>query len=100
MRRTTLLFIALIASGSTLTTRAQETQRVTTEPGAGCVAVLGAVNQPARFQLKRRIRLLEAVTFSGGVTANAGPTIQITSTGAKCPMEAKSAVDATAPAPR
>jgi polysaccharide export outer membrane protein len=30
------------------------------------VAVIGAVNQPGRFQLQRQVRLLELLTFAGG----------------------------------
>jgi polysaccharide export outer membrane protein len=41
------------------------------------VAVLGAVRTPGRFQLQRRVRLLELLTFSGGAAGNAGRTIQI-----------------------
>lgn len=50
------------------------------------VAVLGAVRAPSRFQLQRRVRLLELISFAGGPTENAGRTIQIvhTTTGAVC----------------
>ena len=41
------------------------------------VAVLGAVRSPARFQLQRRVRLLELLTFANGPTDNAGRTIQV-----------------------
>lgn len=41
------------------------------------VAVVGAVNTPGRFQLQRRVRLLEILTFAGGPSANAGRTVQI-----------------------
>jgi len=41
------------------------------------VAVLGAVRTPGRFQLQRRVRLLEILTFSGGATLGAGRTVQI-----------------------
>ena len=50
------------------------------------VAVLGAVRAPSRFQLQRRVRLLELLSFAGGPTENAGRTIQIvhTTTSAGC----------------
>ena len=50
------------------------------------VAVLGAVRAPSRFQLQRRVRLLELLSFAGGPTENAGRTIQIvhTTTSAAC----------------
>ncbi|MGH9970464.1 MAG: polysaccharide biosynthesis/export family protein [Pyrinomonadaceae bacterium] len=45
------------------------------------VAVLGAVNSPGRFQLRRRVRLLELLVFhAGGPAAKAGRKIQILST--------------------
>lgn len=46
------------------------------------VAVLGSVNQPGRFLLRRRIRLLELVVFfAGGPSVNAGSRIQVLPTG-------------------
>jgi polysaccharide biosynthesis/export protein len=41
------------------------------------VAVLGAVRTPSRFQLQRRVRLLELLSHVGGPTDNAGQSIQI-----------------------
>jgi polysaccharide export outer membrane protein len=41
------------------------------------VAVIGAVNSPGRFQLKRQIRLVELLTFVNGPSANAGRTVEI-----------------------
>ena len=41
------------------------------------VAVLGAVRAPSRFQLQRRVRLLELLTFVNGPTDNAGRTVQV-----------------------
>ncbi|HKZ01926.1 MAG TPA: polysaccharide biosynthesis/export family protein, partial [Pyrinomonadaceae bacterium] len=41
------------------------------------VAIVGAVNSPSRFQLQRRVRLLELLTYAGGPSARAGRTIQI-----------------------
>lgn len=50
------------------------------------VAVIGQVRLPSRFQLTRRVRLLELLTFAGGVTDTAGRTVQIvhTGSGASC----------------
>jgi polysaccharide biosynthesis/export protein len=44
------------------------------------VAVIGAVNQPGRFQLQRRVRLLELMAFAGGPSERAGGRIQIVRT--------------------
>jgi polysaccharide export outer membrane protein len=45
------------------------------------VAVLGAVATPGRFQLQRRIRLLELLSFAGGPTERAGRNIQVVHSG-------------------
>lgn len=45
------------------------------------VAVIGQVRLPSRFQLTRRVRLLELLTFAGGLTDNAGRTVQVVHTG-------------------
>jgi polysaccharide export outer membrane protein len=44
------------------------------------VAVLGAVRVPSRFQLHRRVRLLDLLTYANGPTENAGLTIQVVHT--------------------
>jgi polysaccharide biosynthesis/export protein len=41
------------------------------------VAVIGSVTKPGRFQLQRRVRLLELLTFSGGPLLNAGGVVNI-----------------------
>lgn len=41
------------------------------------VAVIGAVNSPGRFQLQRRVKLLELLTFVNGPSERAGGSIQI-----------------------
>jgi polysaccharide export outer membrane protein len=41
------------------------------------VAVIGAVNAPGRFQLQRRVRLLEMLSFAGGPAERAGASVQI-----------------------
>ena len=41
------------------------------------VAIIGAVTQPGRFQLQRRVRLLELVTFAGGPSNRAGSSIHV-----------------------
>ncbi len=45
------------------------------------VAVIGAVEKPGRFQLTRRVRLLELLAFAGGPSEKAGGKIQIAHTG-------------------
>ncbi|HEV8168225.1 MAG TPA: polysaccharide biosynthesis/export family protein [Pyrinomonadaceae bacterium] len=41
------------------------------------VAVIGAVNDQSRFELQRRVRLLELLTYAKGPSAKAGQTINI-----------------------
>jgi polysaccharide export outer membrane protein len=41
------------------------------------VAVIGSVAKPGRFQLQRRVRLLELLTFSGGPIQSAGGIVHI-----------------------
>jgi polysaccharide export outer membrane protein len=41
------------------------------------VAVIGAVNAPGRFQLQRRLRLLDLLAFAGGPADRAGRSLQV-----------------------
>lgn len=41
------------------------------------VAIIGAVNEQSRFELQRRVRLLELLTYAKGPSAKAGQTINI-----------------------
>src|ERR1041385_6978963 len=41
------------------------------------VAIIGAVNEQSRFELQRRVRLLELLTYAKGSSAKAGQTINI-----------------------
>jgi polysaccharide biosynthesis/export protein len=41
------------------------------------VAIIGAVNEQSRFELQRRIRLLDLLTYAKGPTPKAGQTINI-----------------------
>jgi polysaccharide export outer membrane protein len=56
------------------------------------VAVLGSVRTPSRFQLQRRVRLLELLTFVNGPADNAGRTVQVVHTGSSSVCEASTAV--------
>jgi polysaccharide export outer membrane protein len=67
----------------------QEVQSQKPEASRECVAVIGAVRAPGRFESKRRIRLSEAIALAGGFTEQAGSAIQITNTGTKCPRETR-----------
>jgi polysaccharide export outer membrane protein len=61
------------------------------------VAVIGAVNDQARFQLQRPIRLLELLTYAKGVSAKAGQTINIVHSDAPslCKQQDEAANDQT-----
>jgi polysaccharide export outer membrane protein len=41
------------------------------------VAIIGAVNDQSRFELQRRIRLLELMTYAKGPSARAGQTVNV-----------------------
>ena len=61
------------------------------------VAIIGAVNEQGRFELQRRVRLLELVTYAKGPSAKAGQTINIVhSTNAAPCKQATENDDATA----
>jgi polysaccharide export outer membrane protein len=45
------------------------------------VAVIGSVNAPGQFQLRRQVRLLEMLTFAGGPSLAAGRTVNVIHTG-------------------
>jgi polysaccharide export outer membrane protein len=55
------------------------------------VAVVGAVNAPGRFQLRRPVRLLELLTFAGGPSEKGGRRVQVvhSSGTAKCESHAE-----------
>jgi polysaccharide biosynthesis/export protein len=55
------------------------------------VAVLGSVRTPSRFQLQRRVRLLELITYVNGPSDNAGRTVQVVHMGPVASCEASSA---------
>lgn len=58
------------------------------------VAFIGSVRQPGRFQLQRRVRLLELMTYVGGPSDTAGRTVQIIHT-----MTSRSICDDAVPDP-
>ena len=51
------------------------------------VAVIGAVNEQSRFELQRRIRLLELLTYAKGPSSKAGQTINIVHSTASSPCK-------------
>src|SRR5215211_4159209 len=51
------------------------------------VAVIGAVNDQSRFELQRRVRLLELLTYAKGPSQKAGQTINIVHSTAASPCK-------------
>jgi len=51
------------------------------------VAVIGAVNEQSRFELQRRVRLLELLTYAKGPSTKAGQTINIVHSTAAIPCK-------------
>ncbi len=41
------------------------------------VAIIGAVGQPGRFRMERRVSLLELITYAGGINNEAGKTVTL-----------------------
>src|SRR5215470_16498286 len=51
------------------------------------VAIIGAVNDQSRFELQRRVRLLELLTYAKGPSARAGQTVNIVHSGNASPCK-------------
>ena len=60
------------------------------------VAVIGAVNEQSRFELQRRVRLLELLTYAKGPSAKAGQTINIVHSTASSPCKQTDESDTSA----
>jgi len=60
------------------------------------VAVIGAVNDQSRFELQRRVRLLELLTYAKGPSPKAGQTINIVHSTNISPCKQTDESDATA----
>jgi polysaccharide export outer membrane protein len=60
------------------------------------VAIIGAVNDQSRFELQRRVRLLELLTYAKGPSPRAGQTINIVHSTAASPCKKDDDTDASA----
>jgi polysaccharide export outer membrane protein len=60
------------------------------------VAIIGAVNEQSRFELQRRVRLLELLTYAKGPSAKAGQTINIVHSTAASPCKQTDDTDTSA----
>jgi polysaccharide export outer membrane protein len=60
------------------------------------VAIIGAVNEQSRFELQRRVRLLELLTYAKGPSAKAGQTINIVHSTAVSPCKQTDDTDTAA----
>jgi len=60
------------------------------------VAIIGAVNDQSRFELQRRVRLLELLTYAKGPSSRAGQTINIVHSTASSPCRKNDDTDAAA----
>src|ERR1051325_1943043 len=59
------------------------------------VAIIGAVNDQSRFELQRRVRLLELLTYAKGPSTRAGQTINIVHSSAASPCKESDESDAS-----
>jgi len=60
------------------------------------VAIIGAVNEQSRFELQRRVRLLELLTYAKGPSTKAGQTINIVHSTAVSPCKQTDETDTSA----
>ena len=60
------------------------------------VAIIGAVNEQSRFELQRRVRLLELLTYAKGPSTKAGQTINIVHSTAASPCKQTNETDTSA----
>jgi polysaccharide export outer membrane protein len=60
------------------------------------VAIIGAVNDQSRFELQRRVRLLELLTYAKGPSPRAGQTVNIVHSTASSPCKQVDETDASA----
>src|ERR1041384_8085238 len=60
------------------------------------VAIIGAVTDQSRFELQRRVRLLELLTYAKGPSPRAGQTINIVHSTASSPCKKEDDTDASA----
>jgi len=60
------------------------------------VAIIGAVNEQSRFELQRRVRLLELLTYAKGPSSRAGQTINIVHSTAASPCKQSDDTDTSA----
>lgn len=60
------------------------------------VAIIGAVNDQSRFQLQRRVRLLELLTYAKGPSGKAGQTINIVHSTTSSPCKQTDETDESA----
>ncbi len=60
------------------------------------VAIIGAVNEQSRFELQRRVRLLELLTYAKGPSTKAGQTINIVHSTATSPCKQTDETDTSA----
>jgi len=60
------------------------------------VAIIGAVNEQSRFELQRRVRLLELLTYAKGPSTKAGQTINIVHSTAVSPCKPADDTDTSA----
>lgn len=60
------------------------------------VAIIGAVNDQSRFELQRRVRLLELLTYAKGTSARAGQTINIVHSATSSPCKQSDETDESA----
>jgi protein involved in polysaccharide export with SLBB domain len=81
-----VLFVAIGVAASS--SQAQESSNQSPGPNVSgvqqCIVVYGAVRTPTRFEVRRPVRLAEALTIAGGLTDDADRTIEVIQTETQC----------------
>ena len=95
MKNRSTVFFYYVLAGLLLTTQIATAQQPSTDSRDNSakltcrtpVTVRGAVRAPSRIELRRRVRLLEILAASGGMTERAGKTVEIkrAALGSHCP---------------
>ncbi len=85
-----LIGFVIAGIGLSITVSNQAQQPATQSSQAGnsnakpCIVVYGAVRSPARFELRREVRLAEALTMASRLTERIGETILVIHSGTQC----------------
>lgn len=79
-----MLLLVIFLTNASIQGQRSASEVAQTDDPKPCVVVVGAVRAPARIEIRRQVRLHEVLAIAGGLTTQAGETIQLVHTGSKC----------------